>query len=171
MQPIQATIIGTEISTNSSEAHTLLQKSNFGTKQQNKITYSPHETLYLLQTKKLEIKNFQNKTPTEKDLIKKFTAQNKNFLSQYTVFKDLTEKGYSLKTALKFGADFRVYEKSKKQTHSKWLCQTIQQNKKITPQTFAAKNRVAHSTKKNLLLAIVDNENQITYYETTWTQP
>ena len=171
MKPIQATIIGTEIFTNSSEAHTLLQKSNFGTKQQNKITYSPHETLYLLQTKKLEIRNFQNKPLTEKNLIKKFSSQNKNFQTQYAVFKDLTEKGYSLKTALKFGTHFRVYEKSKKQSHSKWLCQVLPQNSKINIQDFAAKNRVAHSTKKDLLLAIVDEENQVTYYTCQWTQP
>ena len=35
----------------------------------------------------------------------------------------------------------------------------------------SAKNRVAHSTKKNLLLAIVDEEEVITYYEVRWLRP
>jgi tRNA-intron endonuclease, archaea type len=172
MKKIQTTLIANQITTTDSDAYTLLEKSNFGTKLPNKISYSPHETLYLLQTNKITIQNFQNKPLTEPDCIKKFTSQNKNFTIQYPVFKDLTEKGYSVKTALKFGTDFRVYTKTKpKTTHAKWLCQTIQENTKITPQTFSAKNRVANSTNKDLLLAIVDNENKITYYTCSWTQP
>ena len=34
-----------------------------------------------------------------------------------------------------------------------------------------AKNRVAHSTKKNLLIAIVDEEAKVSYYEIRWIQP
>jgi tRNA-intron endonuclease len=33
---------------------------------------------------------------------------------------------------------------------------------------FSAKNRVAHSTRKNLLLAILDQEGDIIYYEVKW---
>ena len=36
---------------------------------------------------------------------------------------------------------------------------------------FAAKNRVAHSTRKRLLLAIVDAEGQVTHYEVAWKRP
>ncbi|HLC22649.1 MAG TPA: hypothetical protein VJJ79_02655 [Candidatus Nanoarchaeia archaeon] len=36
---------------------------------------------------------------------------------------------------------------------------------------FAAKNRVAHSTRKKLLIAIVDDENDVTYYSISWTRP
>ena len=36
---------------------------------------------------------------------------------------------------------------------------------------FAAKNRVAHSTKKNLLIAIVDAEADVTFYEIQWLKP
>ncbi|MBU1252016.1 MAG: tRNA-intron lyase, partial [Nanoarchaeota archaeon] len=36
---------------------------------------------------------------------------------------------------------------------------------------FSAKNRVAHSTKKNLLLAIVDEEGDVSYYEVRWVKP
>jgi len=38
-------------------------------------------------------------------------------------------------------------------------------------QDFSAKNRVAHSTKKNLLIGIVDEENDVTYYEISWVKP
>ena len=119
----------------------------------------------------MQLFDTKNKPISEADLIKKLSRSNKNFQIKYQVFKNLREKGYLVKTALKFGADFRIYEKGKTNTHSKWLCYVTTENKRIKWQDFAAKNRVAHSTKKNLLIAIVDEENQITYYEIKWIQP
>jgi len=86
------------------------------------------------------------------------------------VFEDLRKKGYVVKTALKFGADFRVYEKKKKE-HSKWIVFVQKESKKIDWKEFASKNRVAHSTRKNLLLAITDDEGGIIYYEINWVKP
>ena len=36
---------------------------------------------------------------------------------------------------------------------------------------FAAMNRVAHSVKKKLLVGIVDDEGDVTYYEIRWRKP
>jgi tRNA-intron endonuclease len=85
----------------------------------------------------------------------------------------LRKKGYVVKTALKFGADFRVYEKGAKpgQKHAKWLVFVENENNQLTWHEFSAKNRVAHSTKKKLLLSIVDAENSVSYYEVSWIKP
>ena len=85
----------------------------------------------------------------------------------------MREKGYVVKTALKFGADFRVYDKGKKpgKAHAKWIVFAEHESKKLTWHEFSAKNRVAHSTKKHLLLAILDEEGDISYYEVRWMRP
>ena len=105
-----------------------------------------------------------------KELLKKFQRFDKKIQIKYPVFKNLREKGYIVKTALKFGADFRVYDKGIKsgKKHAKWIVFVDHESKKLTWHEFSAKNRVAHSTKKNLLLAIVDEESDITYYEVSW---
>jgi tRNA-intron endonuclease len=41
----------------------------------------------------------------------------------------------------------------------------------MTWHDFSAKNRIAHSTKKNLLIAIVDEEGDVSYYEVSWKRP
>jgi len=66
------------------------------------------------------------------------------------VFKNLREKGYIVKTALKFGAEFRIYEKGAKpgKNHAKWIVFTDYESGKLTWHEFSAKTRVAHSTKK-----------------------
>src|SRR3989339_197191 len=103
----------------------------------------------------------------------KFNKIDKKIHIKYLVFKDLRDKGYTVKTALKFGAEFRIYEKGTKpgKEHAKWIVFTDHESNKLTWHEFSAKNRVAHSTKKNLLLAILDEEGSITYYEVKWVKP
>ncbi len=173
MQKIIAILLKNQVTSNSSEAHTLFQKSNFGAKSNQKILYSTCEALFLTEQNKMRILDYKDNPISKETLFKKFTRLDKNFLWKYQAFKDLREKGYVVKTALKFGADFRIYEKGKPigKSHSKWLCYATPENQSIKWSNFAAKNRVAHSSKKNLLIAIVDEENQISYYEIKWIKP
>ena len=109
----------------------------------------------------------------KKELIKKLQSIDKKFQIKYSVFKDLRDRGYIVKTALKFGAEFRVYQKGAKpgKEHAKWIVFTDHESNKMTWHDFSAKNRVAHSTKKKLLLAIVDEEGDVSYYEVAWIKP
>ena len=121
----------------------------------------------------------------------------KKILVKYSVYQDMRSKGYLLKTALKFGADFRVYDKGKRPgkvtkgslgkakevgvkgslgkakevAHAKWILYPVSESDDLTWHEFSAKNRVAHSTKKNLLIAVVDSEGDVTYYEISWKKP
>ena len=147
MTKIKATLVSEKITSNTAEAQNLFASNKFGEKFGEKILYSLPEALFLVQDKKMEILNHQGKKLTEKEILKKFERIDKKFKTKYMVFKDLRKKGYIVKTALKFGAEFRVYEK-KTQKHSKWILFPVSENKQMTWQEFSAKNRVAHSTKK-----------------------
>jgi len=172
MEKIKAHITGEIISSNTSVAHALYEKSRFGEIVGDKIQYSLPEALFLIEKKKMELFS-RSKLVPKKDLIKKFRRIDKKIQIKYAVYKDLRERGYIVKTALKFGAEFRVYDKGIKpgKKHAKWIVFTDHESKRLTWHEFSAKNRVAHSTKKNLLLAIVDEEGAITYYEVSWVKP
>lgn len=172
MEKIQAQLIGESVSSNSAEAFSLYKKSSFGEPTGEKIQYTLSEALFLAEKGKMDIFSRGKKTP-KKDLIGKIHRIDKRIQIKYSVFKDLRERGYIVKTALKFGADFRVYEKGEKpgKKHAKWIVFADHESKRLTWHEFSAKNRVAHSTKKNLLLAIVDEENDVTYYEISWIRP
>lgn len=172
MNKIKAYLIGGQVSSNTSEAHQLYKKSVFGEPSGEKIQYSLTEALFLVKQNKMEI-YFQNKKISKEELIKKFQRIDKKFQIKFIVFQDLRKKGYIVKTALKFGADFRIYEKGSKpkQKHAKWIAFVESENNRLTWHEFSAKNRVAHSTKKKLLLSIVDSENSVSYYEVGWIKP
>lgn len=171
-QKIKGILSGESILSSSKEAKDLYSKSLFGEHISGKIHYSLSEALYLVDKKKMEV--FRNtKKLSFNELFEKAKKIDKKILVKYTVFKDLRSKGYLLKTALKFGADFRVYDKGKRpgKAHAKWILYPVLESRELTWHDFSAKNRVAHSTKKNLLIGIVDSEGSITYYEIAWKRP
>ncbi|HLD10750.1 MAG TPA: tRNA-intron lyase [Candidatus Nanoarchaeia archaeon] len=155
-------------------AKDLFDKSRYGEILDNKkIQYSLLEAMYLIERKKLVILNNKNKPLSTEQFLKKVIKLEPNFQLRYFVFEDLRKRGYIVKTALKFGADFRVYDRGIKpgEDHAKWVVYPVSEGEVLTWYEFAAKNRVAHSTRKRLLLGIVDVEGSVTYYEVKWLKP
>ena len=148
---------GSSFFSNKEEAIALASKSYFGELKNGKVIYSIYETLYLIENNKAKLEG--NMTKLNKIKHSK----------EYRVFKDLRDKGLIVKEGLKFGTDFRVYEKGQKPTinHAAYLLH-IADSPNIKLKDFCAKARVAHSTAKKLLLAILDSEQDISYYEVNW---
>jgi len=166
---INANLLAGAVFSSSIDAFSFFERSFYGAKSSGKINYSFCEVLYLVEGKKMEVSSGSKKLDFE-ELLRKFSRLDKKIQLKYAVFSDLRKKGYLVKTALKFGADFRVYEKGKRmgKAHSKWIVYVEHEANRTTWNEFSAKNRVAHSTKKKLLLGIVDDERDVLYYETTW---
>lgn len=131
----------------------------------NTFELSIYETAYLIEKEKATIEN--NKTDFENISKLKLFKQ-----EEYIVYKDLKEKGHNIKTGLKFGFPFRVYEKGKKigKDHSTWLIEVIKENQSLKTKDIIAKNRIAHSTRKKMIWAIVDTEKSVTYLENSWNR-
>lgn len=169
---IQAHFNGDKITSNSVEAFSLYEKSSLGEKKEGRVEYSLVEALFLLSERKLSV--FSGKKSLSFDeCLKKLKKIDKRIETKFTIFRDLRKKGYVLKTALKFGADFRVYERGVKpgEAHARWILFSTKENEPLTWHDFAAKNRIAHSVKKNLLIAIVDEESDVSYYDISWIKP
>ncbi len=157
----------------SDESTLLYDRSRFGEKVGEKYHYSLVEGLFLLDTKRMDITNEKRKKIKFDDFLKKTRRLDKNFWVKYCVFKDLRSRGYIVKTALKFGAEFRVYNRGVKpgEDHAKWIVYPVHETNTTTWYEFAAKNRVAHSTKKKLLVGVVDDEAEVSYWEIMWIRP
>lgn len=167
---INLTMIGGLIYSNSEEAINLQSTKRIGEFREGRVYYSPEEALYL----KEKYQTIINSGKVEKnfeELLKELTKKDKNLLAKYCAFKDLVNKGYIVKTGLKFGGEYRIYEKSKlenRENHAKWILHVMKEKEAMKMQELSAKSRVAHSTNKKLLLAVVDEQGEITYYEIDW---
>lgn len=162
------------ITESSDEAREFYNQSRFGTLAENgKVELSLLEALYLMERDRLSVKSEAGRKVSFESYVKKARKVEPNFWIRYCVFKDMRNRGYIIKTALKFGADFRVYDRGVKpgEDHARWIVYPVHEGSTLTWHEFSAKNRVAHSTKKRLLMGIVDGENDVTYYEIKWMRP
>ncbi len=169
---VKAIFTGESIHSNKQDAFTLYQQSRFGEQKEGKILYSMFEALFLVEKGKMEVSEKKKKMSFDR-LMEKAKILDARILTKYLVFKDMRSRGYVVKTALKFGAEFRVYNKGAKpgDEHARWILYPVRESDVLTWHDFSAKNRVAHSTKKNLLIGIVDEEGDVTYYEVKWVKP
>jgi len=139
---IQAQFSGEKITSTSPQSFTLYEKSRFGEKKRNRIEYSPIETLYLVERDKMQV--FSNKKElSEEQLLRRLKRIDKKIETKLAVFSDLRKRGYIVKTALKFGAEFRVYEKGIKpgQDHAKWILYTSRESETLSWHDFSAKKQ------------------------------
>jgi len=160
------------VSEDSDLARDLYSQGSYGVVEKGKIILHPLEALHLLEKGKIEV--FKGKKELDEEALGKLCQRaDKRFWIKYSVFKNMRNRGYVVKTALKFGADFRVYDRGIKpgEDHAKWVVYAVSESEYCTWQEFCARNRVANSTKKRLLMGIVDAEHDVTYYEIRWMRP
>ncbi len=140
----------------------------YGEKIGNKLLLSPEETLYLLEKRKaFEVKTETGRTKSFDQLHKLFTKQDKLFPLKYTVFKNLRNRGYCVKTGFKFGAHFRVYARGHKPgtAHADWVVQCMPETQVFEANQLSVAVRLAQNVRKKMIYAVVDKEGDIVYYK------
>jgi len=156
------------------EAKELYNQSRFGTLlKSGRVQLSLLEAAYLLEKEKVNVVDGRNRSIEFENYLKKAKKNEPNIWIRYCVYKDMRNRGYIVKTALKFGADFRVYDRGVKpgEDHARWIIYPVSEGNTLTWHEFSAKNRVAHSTKKRLMMGVVDEEGDVTYWEVRWLRP
>lgn len=162
------------VTENSDQARDLYNQSVYGKiLKEGMVQLSMIEAYYLLDKQRITLVDAKNKTVTPEMLLKKASKEELNFWTRYCVYRDIRDRGYVIKTALKFGADFRIYDRGVKpgEDHARWIVYPVHETGHLTWYEFAAKNRVAHSTKKRLLIGVVDDEGDVSYWECKWMRP
>ena len=154
------------------DANSLYNKGRYGKILKGKLELALIEALYLAENKKLEVHHTKKKLGY-KALLKKCLRAEPRFWIRFCVYRDIRTRGYITKTALKYGADFRVYDRGQEpgKAHAKWVLYAVSENEKFDWKKFAAMNRVAHSVRKKLLVGILDDEGDVTYYQIAWIKP
>src|SRR3989338_11469615 len=96
----------------SEDAREVYNQSRYGTLlEDGKLQLSLIEALYLMEKGRLKITDKRGKEIAFENFIKRAQKVEPNFWIRYCVFRDIRNRGYIIKTALKFGADFRVYDR------------------------------------------------------------
>lgn len=163
-------IVSIKIEEGSKRPIALHEKSLFGKIEADTLNLSLIEACYLLEKGRLDIyeDDIECTVGYLIDILKE-----QGLYGKYIVYRDLKDRGFVIKTGFKYGAEFRLYNRGggPGQTHSNYLVKVMFENYEIDSLDFASYIRVAHGVNKKFLLAIVDDDFDITYYNVEWTRP
>jgi len=106
------------------------------------------------------------------DDIKRYAASVlEGFDLVYTVYRDLRDKGYVVRSGLKFGAAFAVYEKGPGLEHAPYLVHVVPYNERIEPLEIVRAGRLSHSVRKYFVIALVESPgSEVKYMAFEWSK-
>ena len=148
------------------ENYGTLVERGYGEKKEEGLTLSLYEACYLVEKGKLRVYK-DGKELSLEELLAHAEQAIENFYIKYAVFKDIRERGYVIKTGFKFGTHFRVYPRGKKpgEAHTRYVIHVWPEERNIELHEIARMVRLARAIRTELILALVDNENEIVYYK------
>lgn len=129
------------------------------------------EAIYLIECGRLEVLRDGEPLPLER-LVASASTTHRDFEIKHIVYRDLRGRGYLVKPAGE-EFDFRVFPRggTPNSTQTKnWVVAISERSLfKISP--FMEGMKLSERTRKDLLIAIVDEEGDITYYHAERSQP
>jgi len=154
------------------EGHGELVQRGFGEKKSEGLVLSLYEAAYLLERGKITVYK-GDKELTLEDFFKEAEKEEPEFYIRYAVFRDIRDRGYVIKTGFKFGTHFRVYPRGKKpgEAHTEFTVQVMPEEKRLEITDISRMVRLARAIRTKLVLAVVDSENEIVYYEVKRISP
>ena len=135
----------------------------YGRPRGDKLELSLTEASYLLERAKITIVLDQNSLDFE-EFFKIASMRMENFELKYLVYKDLKERGYYIQPS---ATDFRLYPRGRRpgETPAEYFVHVISERKPLSLAELTFFMETAENVRKEILLAVVDEESEITFYE------
>jgi len=140
------------------DGQALYDQGGYGRLEKEGLRLAPHEALYLLQRGKIVVEGYDFDA-----LLSVFGGQ-PDVLRSYLVYRDLRERGYAVQTG---PHDFRVFRRGQRpgKGESFYLVRVVSERDPIRFSALIDEATTAHNLRKLYVLAAVDDEDELTYYE------
>jgi len=140
------------------EGRVLYEQSGYGRLDQDGVKLTNQEALYLLHRQKIDVPGYTFNT-----LFSKFADQ-PDFLRSFLVYRDMRERGYVVQAG---PHDFRVFKRGEKPGtgESLYLVRVLSERDPIRFEKLIEEVVASRNMRKQYVLAVVDDEEELTYYE------
>ncbi len=157
------------------ESFELYDENGYGKPLEDRLELALVEAGFLLKKDKIKIQtkiNEKKKNINFEEFYRLASEREPEFHQKFVVYSDLRERGYLVKTGFKFGAHFRVYERGVKlkrgpkaaHEHTKFVVHSIKEEDRFSYPELSRAARLAQNIRAKMVWAVVDSENDVTYY-------
>jgi tRNA-intron endonuclease len=136
----------------------LYEQQGYGRPDRGGLRLAPMEALHLLQKERITVEGHDFES-----LVTIF-SQKPGFLRTYLVYRDIRERGYAVQPGPQ---DLRVFRRGERpgEGRSKYFVRILSERDLVQFDTVTADTTSTGFMRKEHLIAVVDDENELTYYE------
>jgi len=150
-----------------------LSSRGYGVSEDDGLTLTFHEALYLLGNGDLEVEDEERgQEMVFQDLLNLSRTIDENTWVRYLIYRDLRKRGYVVREGFGLGIDFRVYERGEygKETAA-YLIFGIQEGQPVSMEELTRTLNYVQSLKKKLVLAVLNRRGEVVYYSLSQFSP
>jgi len=150
-----------------------LSSRGYGVSEDDGLTLTFHEALYLLGNGDLEVEDEEKgEKMVFQNLLNLSRTIDEDAWVRYLIYRDLRKRGYVVREGFGLGIDFRVYERGEygKETAT-YLIFGIQEGKPVSMEELTRTLNYVQSLKKKLVLAVLNRRGEVVYYSLSQFSP
>lgn len=155
---------GTMVGPDADRVH---QQGSVGEFQGGKLTLTGVEVLYLMEREKIELLDPSGKKVEFPSLVEALSEDDSEVWLRFLLYSDLRHRGYIVKPGYSKGLEYRVYRRGAEvgKEPAKYLIVGLVEGKAVAVKELASIANSAKLSQKDLILAVIDRQGEITYYD------
>jgi tRNA-intron endonuclease, archaea type len=164
--PIPAERSGHGIVVTGGERFGELEESGYGTRDGKTLTLTDYEALYLLHTKKLDLKGDDGKGVSFNELAEETQRRSSDSWTKFIIYRDLRSRGYVVKEGFGFGTDLRVYERGDfPKKAAKYVVFALDEGIERGVDDLQTSVKEMARMGKEAIVAVIERRGEVIYYK------
>lgn len=131
------------------------------------LELDPIEALLMVERNRVIVKSEDGQEFGYKELSEYYVNKIPDFWTKYLVYKDLRNRGYICRKGFGEDIEFRVYERGATigEDTAKYLIHPVVEGSPVMLTKLSKITKIAKSSRKQLILTVVDRQGELTYYD------
>ncbi|MDD1764390.1 MAG: tRNA-intron lyase [Candidatus Methanomethyliaceae archaeon] len=149
------------------DADKVHQQGSFGELEKGRLSLSDVEILFLLEREKILLYDDSGKLLAFPEAVALLSKNDHEMWVRYLLYSDLRRRGYIVKPGYGPKLEYRVYRRGAivGKEPAKYLVYGLVEGKTIGISELTSISNSAKLSKKDLILAVIDRQGEIAYYE------
>lgn len=164
-EPIEGLVKGGRALVEKGDKFGELEQSGYGEREGKKLLLKDYEALYLIHTKRLELKDEKGRDVSFEAFAEMSQARSRDAWTKFVIYRDLRSRGYVVKEGFGFGTDLRVYERGEfPDKAAKFVVFALDEGTKRKVEDLSESVRQIIKMGKEAIVAVIERRGEVIYY-------
>ena len=143
-----------------------LEESGYGTRDKQDLLLKDYEALFLLYSKKLDLRGPGEKEVGFEELAELAQKKAGDSWTKFVIYRDLRSRGYVVREGFGFGTDLRVYERGEyPKKPAKYVVFALDEGIEKGIGDLEASVREMAKMGKEAIIAVIERRGEVIYYK------